>query len=169
MDYISEKQPEYTISLRVVRIEVSENCFINLITNLPDLDFDIDGFKDLYHLRWSEENAFRDIKYPLCLKAFHSKKYSYIIQEVWARAILHNFSSAIMTNVTIEKRDTKLEYQLNYSEGFKICRDFLRIHNETIITDVEGLIAQNIEAIRLERTFARQPRFKLPLSFCYRN
>lgn len=169
MDFISEEQPEYTISLRVVRAEVSENCFVNLITNLPELDFDINEFKDLYHLRWSEENAFRDIKYPLCLNAFHSKKYEYILQEIWAKAIVHNFSSEIMTNVTIEKKDTKLKYQINYSEGFKICRDFLRIHNGTILLDVEGLIAQNIEAVRPGRTFARQHRFKLPLSFCYRS
>lgn len=169
MDYISEEQPEYMISLRVIRIEVSKNCFTNLITNLPELDFDISEFKNLYHLRWSEENAFRDIKYPLCLKAFHSKKYEYIVQEVWARAILHNFSSEIMMYVTIKKRDTKHEYQINYSEGFKICRDFLRLHDRTKILDVEGLIAQNVEAIRPGRTFARQPRFKLPLSFCYRN
>ena len=35
--------------------------------------------------------------------------------------------------------------------------------------DVEGLIAQNIEPIRPGRSFARQHRFKLPISFCYRN
>ena len=72
-------------------IELSEGCYENLITNLPDLDFDIDDFKDLYHLRWNEETSFRDLKYPLCLKAFHSKNYEYIVQEVWARAILYNF------------------------------------------------------------------------------
>lgn len=97
------------------------------------------------------------------------KKYEYIAQEVWARAILHNFCTEIMLHVTLEKRDTKLQYQINYSEGFKISRDFLRIHDGVTILDVEGLIAQNIEAIRLNRVFARQQRFKLPLSFCYRS
>ncbi len=76
MDYITEERAEYGISLRVIRIEISEGCYENLITNLPDLDFDIDDFKDLYHLRWDEETSFRDLKYPLCLKAFHSKKMS---------------------------------------------------------------------------------------------
>ena len=167
-DFLSEEHPEYPISLRIVRIEIAENCFENIITNLPVLEFDIDDFKDLYHLRWQEENSFRDLKYPLCLKDFHSKKYEYIVQEVWARAILHNFCSEIITSVTIENHDTKLEYQVNFSEGFKTCREFLRIHNGTVF-DVEGLIAQNIEAIRLGRTFTRQKRFKLPFSFCYRN
>lgn len=169
MDYLSDEHPEYPISLRVIRIETAENCFENIITNLPNLEFDITDFKDLYHLRWQEENAFRDIKYPLCLKAFHSKKYAYIIQEIWARAITYNFCSEIIINTDIEKRNTKFEYQVDFSEGFKICRDFLRIHNGAVPLNVEGLIAQNIEAIRPDRIFARQPRFKLPLSFCYRN
>lgn len=169
MDYLTDDRTEYDISLRVVRIELSEGCFENIITNLPDLEFDIEDFKDLYHLRWSEENSFRDIKHPLCLKAFHSKKYEYIVQEVWARAILHNFCSEITAHVEIEKRSTKHEYQANFSEAFKTCRDFLRIHDGKTVLDVEGLIAQNIEPIRPGRTFARQQRYRLPFSFCYRN
>ena len=82
MDFITDEQPEYNISLRVVRIEIADGCFENIITNLPDLEFDIEDFKELYHLRWQEETAFRDLKYPLCLKAFHSKKYEYIEQEI---------------------------------------------------------------------------------------
>lgn len=169
MDYLTDSNTEYNISLRVIRIELSEGCFENIITNLPDLEFDINDFKHLYHLRWNEENSFRDIKYPLCLKALHSKKYEYIVQEVWARAILHNFSTEIATNVELEERDRKYTYQINFSEAFKTCREFLRIHDNRTVLDVNGLIAQNIEPIRPGRTFARQQRFKLPISFCYRN
>ena len=132
------------------------------------VEFDFEGFKELYHMRWNEENSFRDLKYPLCLTTFHSKKYEYIVQEVWARTILHNFSSAIASDVEIEKKDTLYGYQANFSEACKICRDFLRIHDGITEMDVESLIAQNIEPIRPGRTFARQHRFKLPISFCYR-
>ena len=168
MDYLDEKHPEYDISLRIVRFEIAPGSFENIITNLPDIEFDFDDFKDLYHLRWDEENSFRDLKYPLCLTAFHSKKYEYIVQEVWARAILHNFSSAIASSVVIEKKDSLYEYQPNFSEACKTCRDFLRIHDGITKMDVESLIAQNTEPIRPGRTFARQHRFKLPFSFCYR-
>lgn len=169
MDYLDEYRNEYDITLRIVRFEITPGCFENIITNLPELEFDFEDFKELYHLRWNEENSFRDLKYPLCLKAFHSKKYQYIVQEIWARAILHNFSSAIISGVDIDKPGTKYEYQVNFAEGFKICRDFLRIHDSRTKMEVEGLIAQNIEPIRPGRTFARQHRFKLPFSFCYRN
>lgn len=169
MDYLKNESDEYDITLRAVRFEIKPGYFENIITNLPGLEFDFEDFKDLYHLRWGEETSFRDLKYPLCLKAFHSKKYKYIVREIWARAILHNFSSEIVSDVVIEKRDTKYEYQANFAESFKICRDFLRIHDSVTQIDVEGLIAHNIEAIRPGRTFARQHRFKLPISFCYRN
>lgn len=169
MDYITQDHPEYKLSLRIIRIELSDGCYENLITNLPDLDFDIDDFKDLYHLRWNEEISFRDLKYPLCLKAFHSKKYEYIVQEVWARAILYNFCSEIAMAVEIPEKKTKHVYQVNYSQAIKTCRDFLRIHDGTTTLDIEGLIAQNILPVRPGRTFARLARFKLPISFCYRN
>ena len=151
MDYITQGHPEYRLSLRIIRIELSDSCYENLITNLPELDFDFDDLKDLYHLRWDEETSFRDLKYPLCLKAFHSQKYEYIIQEVWARAILYNFCSEIAMAVEIPEKKRKYVYQVNYSEAIKICRDFLRIHDGTTL-DVEGLIAQNILPVRPGRT-----------------
>lgn len=168
-DFITDECPEYDISLRIVRFEIKPGVFENIITNLPDDEFDFSEFIELYHMRWNQENSFRDLKYPLCLNAFHSKKYEYIVQEIWARAILHNFSSAIITEVEIETGDTKHKYQANFSEGFKICRDFLRIHDGESRLEVEGLIKQNIEAIRPGRTFDRHHRFGVPVSFCYRN
>ena len=168
-DYLDENRGEYDITLRIVRFEVASGCFENIITNLPEHEFDFEDFKQLYHLRWNEENSFRDLKYPLCLKAFHSKKYEYIVQEIWARAILHNFSSAIISGVDIDSCGKKYEYQVNFAEAFKTCRDFLRLRDSGTKMDVEGLIKQNTEPIRPGRTFARQHRFKLPISFCYRN
>ena len=169
MDYLNNDRAEYDISLRIVRFEIAPGSFENIITNLPDIEFNFDDFKELYHMRWNEENSFRDLKYPLCLKALHSKKYEYIVQEIWARAILHNFSSEIITGVEIQQHNTKYEYQANFAEAFKTCRDFLRIHDGVSKMEVESLIAQNIEPIRPGRTFARQHRCKLPISFCYRN
>lgn len=82
MGYLDHNRVEYDISLRVVRFEIAPGCFEKLITNLPKDEFNLGDFKDLYHLRWSVENSFRDIKYSLCLKDLHSKKYEYIVQEI---------------------------------------------------------------------------------------
>jgi len=58
--------------------------------------------------------------------------------------MLHNFSSEIISNVEIEQCDTKYEYHANFAEAFRICRDFLRIHDGVSPMEGEGLIAQNI-------------------------
>lgn len=55
----------------------------------------MDDLKELYPLRWLQETAYRDLKYSLCLKAFHSKKYTYIIQEIFVRSIMYNYCSEI--------------------------------------------------------------------------
>lgn len=123
MDYLTDARQEYNISLRVVRFELSPGSYENLITNLPDHEFDMDDF----------------------------------------------FCSEIAFNVEIEQNGRKYEYQMNYSEAVKICRSFLRIHDGKSVMDAEGLISSNIEAVRPGRTFPRQKRFKIPMSFCYRN
>ena len=157
------------VDTRIVRFEIAPGCFENIVTNLPDYEFDLEEFKDLYHMRWTEETAFRDLKYPLCLNMFHSKKDEYVEQEIWARAILYNFSTAIISEVEIKKQETKYEYQVNFSEAFKTCREFLRMRGGRDHMDVESIIAQNIEAIRLNRSFSRNHRFHLPFKFVYRN
>ena len=169
MDYLNDQRTEYDLTLRLLRVQLDDGSYENIATNLPEEEFKAEDFKALYHLRWQEENSFRDLKYSLCLKAFHSKKYDYIVQEVWARVILYNFSSSIIINVTVDREDRAYEYQANYSSALKTCRDFLRIHDGITKINVESLIAQNIEPIRPGRTFARQHRFKLPMSFCYRH
>ena len=169
MDYLNDVRTEYDIQFRLVRIQLDNGTFENIVTNLPRDEFQPEDLKQLYHLRWAEENSFRDLKYSLCLKAFHSKKYDYIVQEVWARAILYNYCSVITGNITMDRTDCTYEYQINYSAAIKICRDFLRIHDGITKISVEGLIVKHIEPIRPGRTFARQHRFKTPMSFCYRN
>lgn len=168
MDFLSEKCKEYSLSLRIVRIEIAPGIYENLITNLPDIDFDMDELKELYHLRWSQETAYRDLKYPLCLKAFHSQKYTYIEQEVLARALMYNYCAQISSHVEISNHSRKWSYQVNFSQAVKICRDDLRSKPQNNPLNVESLIADNIEAIRPDRTFCRQARFKIPRSFCYR-
>ena len=157
------------MNLRIVRFELSPGNYENIITNLPEDEFPAMDFKELYFLRWGEENCFRDLKYPLALNQFHSKKFKYIVQEIWARVILHNFSTSIIAGISIHKTNTKHLYQVNFSEAFKISREFLRNKYRYKSIDVESLLASHVEAIRPGRTFKRRLRFNLPFSFCYRN
>lgn len=171
-DYFDDGHSLYRMPLRIVRFEISDGVYENIITNLPDHEFAFEDFKDLYFLRWSEESAFRNIKHVLCLSRFHSKKYRFVIQEVWARAILYNFSTSIIMKVVVKKKGTVHKYQVNYTEAFKTCREYLRARGTGPGKNVTGLIAKCVEPIRPDRSFPRyegKTRSRRPFSFLYRN
>lgn len=168
-DYIDpEKQREYPIALRVLRFQISENGYENIITNLPPEEFSADEIKFLYNLRWGIETSFRELKYVIGAKNFHSRKREYIEMEVWARLLLYNFCSIITGHVVISRRGRKHPLQVNYSVAYKACHYFLRIHNGEVPPDIEGLIEKNTLPIRPDRKYARQHRFRVPVSFTYR-
>ena len=168
-DYIKQgSSDEYPLSLRIVRFQVDEGVFENIVTNLPADGFPADEIKQLYNLRWGIETSFRDLKHSIGTKNFHAKKPEYIEQEIWARLILFNFCATITLHVVIVRSHTKHIYQVNFSMAIKICHHFIRLHEHDPPLDVEALIGRFTLPIRLDRTFARQHRFRPPASFCYR-
>ena len=168
-DYILHgSYDEYPLSLRVVRFEVADGLFENMVTNLPADEFSIDDIKHLYNLRWCIETSFRDLKKTIGTVNFISKKVEYIEQEIWARLILFNFCSVITLHVAIRRKNTKHIYQVNFASALRICHHFIRQREREPPIDVEALIGSFLLPIRLGRTFARQHRFQPPASFCYR-
>ena len=168
-DYIKPGScDEYPLLLRIVRFQVVEGVFENVITNLPADVFPADEIKKLYNLRWGIETSFRDLKHTIGTQNFHSKKVVYIEQEIWARLILFNFCAIITAHVVIVQGDTKHVYQVNFAMAMKICHHFLRLREHDPPLDLEALIGSYTLPIRLGRTFARQHRFQPPASFCYR-
>lgn len=168
-DYIEPGSgDEYPLSLRIVRFESADGIYQNIITNLPADEFPVDEIKQLYRMRWGIETSFRDLKHTIGTTNFHSKKVEYIEQEIWARLILFNFCAIITTHVVIEQKNTKHVYQVNFAMAMKICHHFLRLRKDEPPPDVEGLIGSYTLPIRPGRAYARQHRFQLPASFCYR-
>lgn len=168
-DYIDPKgQTEYPISLRILRFPISEDGYENIITNLPPEEFPVDEIKRLYHLRWGIETSFRELKHVIGASNFHSKKREYIEMEVWARLLLYNFCSIITGHVVINRKGRKHPLQVNYSVAYKACHYFLRLHNGEAPPDIESLIEKNTLPIRPDRKYARQHRFRVPVSFTYR-
>ena len=168
-DYLdSDSRKEYSLSLRVLRFKISGDGYENIITNLPVEDFSVEEIKRLYRLRWGIETSFRELKHTLGSKNFHSKKREYIELEIWARLILYNFCSVITKHVVLQQKSGKHTYQVNYTIAYQACHYFLRLHNGEVPPDIESLIRQNILPVRPDRTYARQHRFRVPVSFNYR-
>lgn len=168
-DYIHpETNPEYSISLRILRFPISENSYENIITNLPASSFTLEEIKYLYNLRWGIETSFRELKYTIGAMNFHSKHREYIEMEIWSRLLLYNFCTIITGHVVIQQKGRKHLYQVNYSTAYKACHYFLRLHNGESPPDIESLIGQNILPTRPGRSYDRHHRFRVPVNFSYR-
>lgn len=165
-DFITDSCPEYCMRLRVVRFEIAEGVYENIITNLPTGEFSLEQIKHIYHLRWGQETSFRDLKHTIGATRFHSKSPEFIEFEILCRMTLYNFCTIITMEVPIKKKTDKWEYQVNLSMAIKICFAFLTNHMDA--GKVNGLISRYILPVRTDRTYARQLRFQSPASFAYR-
>ena len=167
-DFLDSDNKFYDMELRVVRVRIAEDTYETLITNLGQSDFPMDVLKQLYHLRWGVETAFRHLKHTVGLSGLHSKKRDFVIQEIFARVIMYNFAEIITMGVITQQKDTKYIYQVNFSAAIDICRRFLRLLNNSPPLDVEALILKETLPIRPGRSFYRRTHRKSAVSFNYR-
>ena len=156
----------YELSFRVVRIKISDDSYELLVTNLDSKAFSPCQLKALYSMRWGIETSFRELKYTVGLLHFHSKKVEFIIQEIFARLIMYNFSELITSHVVIQKSNRKHPCKVNFSVAVQVCRQFFR--GNVSPPDVEAVLARNISAIRNARAFPRNLTSKAAVSFLYR-
>ena len=156
----------YEVNFRVARFKISENSYETVVTNLDPDQFPPSELKKLYAMRWGIETSFRKLKYTLGLLAFHAKKVELILQEIFARLIMYNFTELITSHTVIQQKDRKFAYKANFSAAVPICRQFLR--GNVSPPRVEALISRLISPIRPGRSEPRKLRDKEPASFLYR-
>ena len=158
-DFIDPKDKEtvYPIKLRIIRLKIGDGSYEYLISNLPRERFHLQEFKCLYHLRWSIETSFRQLKHTLALNYFHSIKREFIEQEVFARLTMFNFISLTIGTVDVKKsEDLKYEYMVSFSESVNICRKCLLGRIGPI--KLKALLLQRLIPKRPERSFPRNIR-----------
>lgn len=165
-DFITDSHPEYHMRLRLVRFQIAEGSYENIITNLPTDEFSLEQIKHIYHLRWGQEISFRDLKHTIGTANFHSKSPEYIEFEILCRMTPYNFCTIITMEVSTKREAGKWEYQVNLSMAIKICFAFLSDRMGS--GNINDLISRYILPIRPDRTYARQLRFQSPASFAYR-
>lgn len=162
----------YYIDFRVVRVKIAPDCYECLITNLPEWEFPPSRLKEIYHMRWHVECAFRQLKYAVGMMNFHAKKVEYIKQEIFAKLIVYNFSEIIASHAAISintKKKNKHNYKLNYSMACKICHKFLKSFADIHPPDVIGWIQRFLSVNKSEdRVFPRNLRGIGAVSFHYR-
>ena len=116
-------------------------------------------------MRWNEEVAFRHLKYAGNLVHIHSLKKEHLIQEIYGKLTMYNFSAFMAAVIGREKKKTdKHDYVLNHTQVQKICIRFL---NGKIKDPVE-LICRYLVPVRLGRKFVRNLRRQSADTLSYR-
>lgn len=156
----------FNLVFRIVRIEVVPGKYEVLLTNLPTDSFSPEKLKYLYSLRWGIETSFRSLKYTVGLLCFHSKKPGHIIQEIFAKLTMYNFSELIAASISIRNATRKLIYRINFSAAVNVCRKFFL--GFCAPDFVEAVIQKNILPIRSLKSKPRLLHSKPAVSFLYR-
>lgn len=160
---------EIPVTLRVVRFQLKEGVFENIITDLPVEDFPPERIKWIYWKRWGIETSFRDLKGVLTLEQFRSKKPELIMQEIWARLILYNFCMEIVSHANVPEKIRKHPHKIDIANALRTCHNFLRCapeHENDL--DVMKLIERAHSPVRPNRMAPRRHRPHFPKSFQYR-
>ncbi len=157
----------YPIRFRICRFLLDNGEFETVATSLPR-SFSLDDIKELYHLRWGVETAFRDLKYTLGLVNLHGKSDAFAEQEIYASLTAFNFASRACREVVVRQPKSGVyAYKVNFKMAVTLCKEFLR----TPHADSEKLleeIARYTVPVRPDRQDERNLKTKGFAGFVYR-
>lgn len=169
-DFLKDNTDEsYAMVLRFVRFKLSTGTYECLVTNLSEEVFTSEDLKEIYRLRWCIETGFCLLKYVIGLIAFHSKQENSILQEVFAKLIIHNFSMLIVSKIKLsKKKNLKNELQVNRTQAFYICRYFFTHCGPKTLFNIEEAIQRYLLPVRPNRTVPRTVLNTDAIPFNYR-
>lgn len=157
------------LSLRLIHLTLPDGTTEYLVTNITDLTFTLDTFKELYFLRWGIESRYKELKISYKLESFSGYKPEIIKQDFYATVFLSNLS-AVVKNAADSKiknhRKNKHRYQAN--KNFIINQTktniltLLTIHTKKIITLIDEIVEEairNRSEIRPGRQFPRHKKY----------
>ena len=157
----------YPMRFRICRFLLDNGEFETVATSLPR-SFTPDDIKALYHMRWGQELAFRDLKYTLGLINLHGKSDGFAEQEIFSSLTAFNFASRVCREVAVRQPKKGIyAYKVNFKMAVALCREFIR----TPKADADKLlsdIARYTVPIRPGRQNERNLRVKGFPGFVYR-
>ena len=124
--------------------------------------------QEIYRMRWGIESSFRQLKHTLGLASFHSKKADCIMQEIYARIIMYNFSMMITCALKIPEKKRKHTYLINFSQAIKLCQHFFVAADVSPPFNVEAMILRFLLPQRKGRNYPRSTPRRGVISFNYR-
>lgn len=143
------------LKFRVLKFKLSESNYEYIITNLPRNTFPLTTIKELYHLRWNIETAYRNLKYADGLVHFHSLKNEFSFHEIYAKLTLHNFTFWLESLVPQSKQGgKKYKYVTNKTQAAKLCICYIKGK----VMNILSLLGKEKVPVRPDRSFPRNIR-----------
>lgn len=168
-DYIeNSKSPDCELTIRFVRFKLSNGSYEVLATSLPESLVTVEDLKEIYRQRWGIETGFREIKYILGLTAFHSKLENSVLQEIYARLVMYNFSMCITMKIRLKEKDRRYQLQVNFTQATKICLNFFKYRGKEPPYDIETTIQRFVLPVRPNRQRQHTTVGTCVVSFNYR-
>ena len=155
-DYIEKRDStsEYKMPFRLIAVKLDNDTFEYLLTNLPKEKIDNNKVKDYYSMRWNIEESFLFLKYGISLNYFHSVKREFLIQEIYAKLVMYNYISLLVSCVSLPDDKLKYKYKIAFKDAIIIGRDFLL--KKIRPKDVIPLLESYKTPIRPDRKYLRK-------------
>ena len=165
--FLDEDTDTYFMRLRILQFRLPGGKLETLVTNVPDYELTAIQLMKLYHWRWKAETSYYTLKYHCNLKFIHSKEAQYIPQELWAKFLMFNYTSFLITHTPIPpakwKKGRKYEYAVKRSWALTQCVNHL--HGDITAEQVGFRIVRNLQPIRPNRNYRRKVQPQTAPSF----
>jgi len=155
------------LRLRVIRVELDSGETEILITSLLDkLQYPVEHFAELYHLRWPVEEDYKTMKKWIEVENFSGKSVLSVYQDFHAKVFSKNLTSALAfpTQEAIDEnnRNSLHQYQKNFAQLLSKVKDvipllFMRAKEQvlSIISDLHAIVTKRTEPVRPGRKYPR--------------
>jgi Transposase DDE domain len=157
-----------SIKMRVIKLELKTGEDEVLITNIFDEEFKIEDFREIYRLRWGEEEFYKVIKERLSLENFSSLSVEGVRQDFESTSFITNIESIFSEEVDeelekkCERKGNKNKQKVNKNISFNAIKNqvieiFLSdTPIEELSERLEAIFRQSPTSIREGRRYARK-------------
>lgn len=172
---------EKEIKCRLVKVELDSGETEILCTSLIDMQtYPHDQFKELYHYRWNEEEAYKLLKNRIELENFSGKTAKAVRQDFHAKIFLLTLSAAYAHPIEEKVRrefkaseHRKYDQKINRTNSIAMTKDilislFLKNQFTKAIQAFDDIVYKTREVIRPDRKNERKHRQKKPYCMNYK-
>lgn len=169
------------IKCRLVRVELDNGEIEILCTSLTDIKkYPHCEFKELYHLRWNHEEAYKLLKTRIELEDFSGKTANAVKQDFHAKIFLLSLTAAYAHPVEERVREEfradknrKHSQKINRTNAIATTKDllivlFFKRQYQIALSAFDNIVYRTREIIRPGRMFERNKKPKKPYSMNFK-